>query len=140
MLQISRELRGKHPLVDDELNEFTDTLSDARPTSGAEWVRTFLVGTQTIYAVQFLDGAGDNGEAVGALIEALRAESHGVVQADAQGFSNQNGDLVVSQMDPRARGTWTVALRIDDAWRSFELDLRDRERFDAFLEGRLPAD
>jgi hypothetical protein len=129
-------------LAKEELEDFAEELKDALPKSGAAWMRGYLKQVQTIYAVQLMAQAFEPaGEGVpGLMIEALRAIAGGVIQADGEGFSNEDGAQIVWQHDDDIDGEWTAAvLGPDKSWLSFTMDRADPVHRAAFQAGQVPA-
>jgi hypothetical protein len=134
----------RNPIVRDslgkeELGEFDQAMKKALPASGAKWVRGYLKKVRTIYAVQFHSEAARHAAVVGAVIEALRAAVGGIVQADANGFTNEAGDCVVWQFPQDAVGPWTMAVLDGRKWVTFEMDLGNLPQRKAFLRGEIPG-
>lgn len=128
-------------LAKEEIEDFVEELKDALPKSGAAWVRTYLKRVQTIYAVQLMAAAfEEKGEGVpGLILEAIRGEAGGIIQADGEGFSNEDGSQVVWQFDDEVDGPWTAAvIGPNKDWITFEMDLGNPAHRTAFQEGRLP--
>lgn len=128
-------------LAKDELDDFADELVEALPKSGAAWVRQYLKRVETIYAVQLMAKAfEDDGAGVpGLMLEAIRAEAGGIIQADGEGFSNESGAQIVWQYDDDIDGTWTAAvIGPDKTWLTFEMNRADLAQRAAFKEGRVP--
>lgn len=128
-------------LVRDELEDFASELAEALPKSGATWVKQYLKRVTTIYAVQLMAAAfTEDGDGVpGQMLEAIRDEVGGIIQADGEGFSNEDGSQVVWQFDEDVTGPWTAAvLGPDKTWITFEMDLGDPAQRAAFQEGRVP--
>lgn len=137
---VERNVVGPGALGAGELEEFIDELEDAQPASGAEWLSTFLPTVRTIYAFQHLSGtAVDRGD------EGLRAVEHhiwglgdGIIQADREGFTNEDAFHILWQFANDVTGTWWMAVRESDAWLEFQMDLGDPVHREHFLAGRMP--
>jgi hypothetical protein len=128
-------------LAKEELEDFQEELAEALPKSGAAWVRQYLKQVETIYAVQLMAKAfEEEGAGVpGLVLEAIRAEVGGIIQADGEGFSNESGAQIVWQYDDEIDGTWTAAVLVPDkTWLTFEMDRADPAHRAAFQEGRVP--
>jgi hypothetical protein len=129
-------------LAKEELEDFDEELREALPKSGAHWMRAYLKGVKTIYAVQLMAAAytpaGEGGP--GAMLEAIRAAVGGVIQADGEGFSNEEGAQIVWQYGEDASGPWRAAvLGPDKSWLTFDMDLGNKDHRAAFQDGRVPA-
>jgi hypothetical protein len=94
----------------DEVAEFIEEISPAQPLSAARWVTKYLARVKTIYAFQPPGGTDvdDGWSAVHALPGRIWGRRGGILQADGEGFSNEDGYSILWQFaDPwRGRGTW----------------------------------
>lgn len=124
----------------DEVDELLDTLEGCKPVDGAGWVANYLTSIKAIYAFEHLEGADD--EDGHAALQALRAhvfdKAAGILQADSEGFSNEDGYQVVWQFDEAVEGSWWMALRQNGDWITFQMELGDPAHRAAFQEGRVP--
>jgi hypothetical protein len=93
-----------------------------------------------IYSFQHLSGIGiDNGAAaLAAIREAIWARGDAIIQADGEGFSNEDGDHILWQFSDRVSGPWWMAVLQGDKWVPFEMDLGNMKHRAAFLDGRVP--
>jgi hypothetical protein len=126
----------------DEIADFTEDIQDCRPESGVEWLTEYLGEVKTVYAFQHLQGAEmeDGGNALHALRAALWERGDAIIQADGEGFTNEEGFHIVWQFSESVSGPWNMAVRKDDFWYHFKMDLGDPEHREAFLEGEVPED
>ncbi|MGA3033379.1 MAG: hypothetical protein ABSD70_08850 [Terracidiphilus sp.] len=129
-------------LGQDEIAEFIEEMRDCKPKSGVEWLRDFLKYVKTIYAFQHLQGA-DTEEGSNAL-HALRARiwqrGDSIIQADGEGFTNEEGYHIVWQFSDSVSGPWNMGVLQDGVWRHFSMDLGDPDHRAAFLKGSVPDD
>jgi hypothetical protein len=128
-------------LGEDEVAEFIEEARIGKPRSAARWLEQFLPRVKVIYALQILSGTGvDNGwAAVRALQGHIWNKRGGILQADGEGFSNEDGYTIVWQFADDVEGTWKMAILNEvGQWVSFEMDLGNAEQRAAFLEGILP--
>lgn len=127
-------------LGQDELNEFIAESEHYQPTSAARWLKEYLPGVKTIYALQLLSGTDvdDGWNAVHTIQGALWTLSGGILQADSEGFTNEDGYNILWQFSDRATGKWKMAVLDREKWLAFEMDLGDAEQRKAFFEGRVP--
>jgi len=129
-------------LGQDEIAEFIEEMRDCKPKSGVEWLRDFLKYVKTIYAFQHLQGA-DTEEGSNAL-HALRAKiwqrGDSIIQADGEGFTNEEGYHIVWQFSDSVSGPWNMGVLQDGVWRHFSMDLGDPDHRAAFLKGSVPDD
>lgn len=129
-------------LGQDEVSDFLEDLEDARPTCNVEWLTEYLEEVKTIYAFQHLQGAEtvDGSNALHALRNALWERGEAILQADQEGFTNEEGYHVVWQFSDSVSGPWNMAVLQDGTWLHFSMDLGDPDHRAAFLNGEAPAD
>ena len=137
---IERDVAARGLVGSDEIREFIEELDDGEPKSSAEWLREYLPRVRTIYAFQVLSGADvRNGWAsIHALIACLHSSLGGIIQADGEGFSNENGDHILWQFDDDVRGKWWMALLQDGKWVRFRMNLGNLKQRAAFMRGEIP--
>lgn len=126
----------------DEIADFLEDIQDCRPESGAEWLAEFLEEVKTVYAFQHLQGAEmvDGGNALHALRSALWERGDAIIQADGEGFTNEEGFHILWQFSDSVSGPWNMGVLQDGAWQHFKMDLGDPEHRAAFLAGEVPED
>jgi hypothetical protein len=137
---IERNAVHEGSLGAEELEEFVSELSDAKPTSGSNWLCEYLPRVKVIYALQILGGSDepDGWELIGAIKSKLWNEGGGILQADGEGFSNEDGYHVVWQFSDRAAGPWWMGLLKDGRWVHFQMELSNPVQRAAFLRGDVP--
>ncbi|WP_109485097.1 hypothetical protein [Occallatibacter savannae] len=126
----------------DEIAEFTEETADSKPESGVAWLHEFLAETKTIYAFQHLVGS-ETEEGLAAL-HAVRSflwqRGDSIIQADMEGFTNEDGYHIVWQFSDTVSGAWNMAVLQDDTWHHFQMDLGDPDQREAFFRGEVPPD
>jgi hypothetical protein len=140
---IERDERDVSSLFSEEIDEFLVMLEGRSPAAGVEWARGYLRESMTIYAAQYFDAAFDVGpdepDPADILLAIRDAVGGGIVQADGEGISNEQGYSVVLQFSEDATGSWSVALLNEDGtWRTGRIELGDPTHRAAFEDGRLP--
>ncbi|HEY6488522.1 MAG: hypothetical protein WCC26_14555 [Terracidiphilus sp.] len=131
------------PVFDpDDFSEFTEDLDDCKPETGVTWLKDYLVEVRTIFVFQHLQGADteDGGNVLHALRAHLWERGDTILQADLEGFTNEDGYHVVWQFSDSVSGPWNMAVLQDDTWYHFTMDLGDPDHRAAFLNGDVPAD
>lgn len=126
----------------DEIADFLEDLRDCKPESGVQWLAEYLAEVKTIYAFQHLQGAEtvEGGNAIHALRSALWERGDAIIQADGEGFTNEEGYHIVWQFSDSVSGPWNMGVFQDGMWHHFKMDLGDPDHRTAFLEGRVPDD
>jgi len=124
-----------------EIQEFIEEARRGKPDSAARWLEQYLARVKAIYAFQLLSGTdvNDGWSAVHALQSHIWRNRGGILQADGEGFSNEDGYSILWQFADHVEGDWNMALLDHNGrWISFEMELGNREQRDAFLQGVLP--
>jgi hypothetical protein len=126
----------------DEIADFLEDLQDCKPKSGVQWLEDYLTAVKTIYAFQHLQGAElvDGGNALHALRSALWERGDAIIQADGEGFTNEDGYHIVWQFSDSVSGPWRMGVLQDGVWHHFSMDLGDPDHRAAFLKGMVPGD
>lgn len=139
---IEREPVGDGSTGQDEIADFVEDIRDCKPESGVEWLEEYLRSVKTIYAFQHLQGAEteEGGAALHALRSALWERGDAIIQADGEGFTNEDGYHIVWQFSDSVSGPWKMAIFQDGLWHHFTMDLGDPDHREAFLNGEVPAD
>lgn len=126
----------------DEIADFLEDIADARPESGAAWLKEYLAEVKTVYAFQHLQGAEteEGGSVLHALRSALWERGDAIIQADNEGFTNEDGYHILWQFSDSISGPWNMGVYKDDLWYHFKMDLGDPGHREAFLAGEVPDD
>ncbi len=126
----------------DEVADFLEEIQDCKPESGVEWLTDYLSEVKTVYALQHLQGADteEGGNALHALRSALWERGDAIIQADGEGFTNEEGFHIVWQFSDSVSGPWNMGVYKDDLWHHFKMDLGDPDHRAAFLDGEVPDD
>ncbi|MFZ0304673.1 MAG: hypothetical protein WAL75_18420 [Terracidiphilus sp.] len=145
--EVEVALVERNPVFDgsagqDEVAEFLDDIQDCKPTSGVQWLEDYLDSVKTIYAFQHLQGSEtvEGSNALHALRSKLWERGDAILQADGEGFTNEDGYHIVWQFSDSVSGPWNMAVLQDGIWRQFSMDLGDPDHRAAFLRGSVPAD
>lgn len=139
---IERNPVAARSLGQEEIDDFLEEIADYRPASAVEWLSDYLSKVRTIYAFQWLHGSGvKKGRAiVGTLMIGMHKTVGGVIQADGEGFSDdEQGDHILWQFPKGVKGPWRMAVLQDGTWVRFRMQLGNRKHREAFLRGEVPA-
>jgi hypothetical protein len=138
---IERDRVEEGSLAMEELEEFLGEISDCSPASAVSWLNEYLREVKTIYAFQYLSGTEqENGwEILDSVKGIIWEEVGGILQADDEGFTNEDGFHILWQFPDDAAGLWWMGVLQNNAWVHFQMDLADQEQRDAFLKGMVPA-
>ena len=126
----------------DDVADFIEETGDCRPETGVQWLHEFLAEVKTVYAFQHLQGSEtvDGGNALHALRSHLWERGDAILQADNEGFTNEEGFHVVWQFSDTVTGPWNMGILQDGTWYHFKMDLGDPDHREAFLNGEMPGD
>lgn len=126
----------------EELDEFRETILDFKPASAAGWLKQFFDKVKVIYAFQLLDAAlePENYPVVTTVQSLIWQKVQGILQADDEGFSNEEGYHILWQFGEDADGPWNCAvLNAKGEWENFTMELSDKAQQEDFLNGKVPA-
>ena len=125
----------------DELQEFIGEAPLLKPVSGANWLTEYLPKVRVIYAFQLLSGAMNDGWGIVHKVYSRVWEStSGILQADGEGFTNEEGFTIVWQFSETVTGLWRMGVLTDAGhWTHFEIELGNMEHRDAFWTGKVPV-
>lgn len=126
----------------DEIADLLEDMQDCKPESSLQWLDGFLSEVKTVYTFQHLQGAEtvDGGNALHALRSHLWERGDAILQADAEGFTNEEGYHILWQFSDDVSGPWNMGVYKDDLWHHFKMDLGDPGHRAAFLAGEVPDD
>jgi hypothetical protein len=131
------------PVFDEhDVSEFSEDIEDCKPESGVAWLREYLAEVKTIYEFQHLQGADteEGGNVLHGLRNLLWERGDAILQADHEGFTNEEGFHIVWQFSDSVSGPWNMGVLQDGAWNHFKMDLGDPDHRAAFMSGEMPAD
>jgi hypothetical protein len=126
----------------DEIAEFIEDTQECKPASGVQWLHEYLAEVKTVYVFQPLQGSDteEGSDAIHALRSALWERGDAIIQADGEGFTNEEGFHIVWQFSDEVTGPWNMGIYQDDLWHHFKMDLGDPGHRAAFLNGEVPDD
>ncbi len=137
---IERNSESSSGLVVAEIGEFLEEIADRKPASAAAWLAEYLPTVRTIYAFQLLSGTDvENGwEILGNVKNSIFSQVGGIIQADMEGFSDEDGYHILWQFSSSAKGLWWMGVLKDGEWIHFQMDLENKEHQAAFFRGEVP--
>ena len=137
---IERNLVEEGSLGSEELAEFAEEVAECKPANAAKWLIEYFSRIRCIYAFQLLSGTDHkNGwEILESVRESIRSAAPSIVQADNEGFTNEEGYHILWQFDESVDSDWWMAVLHDGHWIPFEMDLGNREQRESFFQGQIP--
>jgi hypothetical protein len=126
----------------DQVADFLEDIQDCKPETGVQWLAEYLAEAKTVYAFQHLQGADteEGGNVLHALRSSLWERGDAIIQADNEGFTNEDGFHIIWQFSDSVSGPWNMGVLHDEAWHHFKMDLGDPDHRTAFLAGEVPED
>lgn len=127
---------------EDEIADLLEDTREARPESARAWVAEYLADVKTVYCFRHLPGADSDlgSAALHGLRSLLWERGEAILQADHEGFTNEEGYNILWQFADTVSGAWNMAVLEEGTWHHFLMDLGDPEQREAFWRGEAPLD
>jgi len=127
-------------LGSEELSEFSTEVADYKPANAARWLCEYFARVKCIYAFQLLSGTDHKHgwEILGAIKNRIWSFAPSILQADNEGFSNEDGYHILWQFSDAVEGDWWMGVLQGERWRHFQMDLANRAHRAAFFNGQIP--
>ncbi len=113
----------------------------ADPSTAREWIMRYLSEVKTVYRFQLYPdniSVKEDWQTLGRVQNLLKDSLTGIIQADNEGFYNENGDYILWQMYAGAGGTIPAAvLNEKGEWVPFTLKLGDARAVEEFKQGTV---
>lgn len=141
--EIERNPVENDGLGQEEIQEFLEEIENCRPPTAVDWLKNYLKDVKTIYAMQILFEGADHGngwEIIGVVKEAIHGDVSGIIQADHEGFTNEDGYHILWQFSENVDGLWWMAVLKDGKWKNFQMDLGNHVHREHFWRGEMPPD
>jgi hypothetical protein len=136
---------GRNPvkpgsLGQEALEELGDELAGCLPPSAAEWLTHYFPLVRCVYAFELLPGldSNDGWKALTAVKNRIWSFAPAIIQADSEGFSNEQGYHILWQFRESVKGMWWMGVLQNGGWIHFEMDLANRKHREEFLQGMVP--
>jgi hypothetical protein len=126
--------------TDEEIEEFKEEVEDEKPAAAAEWLIEYFGAIKVIYSFQILSGVDneENWAIVGELKALVWNKTEGILQADNEGFSNEDGYHILWQFSDDVSGPWHMAVLDNGQWIKFQMDIGNKKQRKEFLNGKVP--
>jgi hypothetical protein len=118
-----------------------ESLPGSYPLNAREWLKNYLFSTRVIYnfRLQAENITSRDWPLLGRIQNLLKDTLGGIIQADNEGFYNEEGNYILWQMYEGATGTIPAAtLDEKGEWIPYQLRLGDARAIDRFKQGLLP--
>ncbi|MFT3750052.1 MAG: hypothetical protein QM768_17175 [Agriterribacter sp.] len=141
LAQLERNPVIEGELGQEELDEFKEDIQDCKPTSAVKWLTNYFKDVKVIYAFQMLNAAFEDGnfEIISNIKTKIWNKTKGILQADNEGFSNEDGYHILWQFSDTVTGDWSCAVRNWlGKWDKFVMNLGDAAQRQEFQDGKVP--
>lgn len=141
LAQLERNPVIEGELGKEELNELKEEIQDFKPASAVKWLTNYFGKVKVIYAFQMLNAAFEDGnfEVVSNIKMKIWNKTNGILQADNEGFSNEDGYHILWQFSDTVTGDWSCAVRNWlGKWDKFVMNLGDTTQRQEFQDGKVP--
>lgn len=141
LAQLERNPVIEGELGKEELNEFREDIQGYEPASAVKWLTSYFDKVKVIYAFQMLDAAfeNENFEIISSIKAKIWNKTKGILQADNEGFSNEDGHHILWQFSDNVTGEWSSAVRNWlGKWDKFVMDFGDKTQRLEFKNGKVP--
>src|SRR6185437_3306099 len=141
LAQIERNTVNEGELGQEELDQFREIIQDYKPASAVQWLTNYFDTVKVIYAFQLLNAAFDenNFEIISSIKTKIWNKTKGILQADNEGFSNEDGFHILWQFSDNVTGDWSCAVNNSSGkWDNFIMDLGDTTQRKEFRNGAIP--
>ncbi|MBO9153357.1 hypothetical protein ACFOTA_14140 [Chitinophaga sp. GCM10012297] len=142
LVQIEKNPVAEEEAGGEELEELRENIKECQPASAAKWLDAYFSNVKVIYAFQMLNASleDENFPIVEAVKEKIWNLTGGILQADDEGFSNEDGYHILWQFSDDATGEWHCAvLNENGQWEQFRMELGDMKQRKDFLAGKVPV-
>ncbi len=138
---LERDLITPGSLGENTLAKLRESIDNSYPINAREWVKNYLPKVKTIFSFHLIskDIVKEGWLTLGRIQNLLKDTLGGIIQADNEGFYNEDGDYILWQMYEGANGTIPAAI-LDDkgVWIPYQLKLNNKNAIERFKQGILP--
>ncbi len=123
------------------LKELIRKIRDKYPVNARQWLKNYFVTVKVIYTFNIFPDrmTKKTWPILGGVQNFLKQSLKGIIQADNEGFYNEDGDYILWQMYDDATGSIQAAnLNEKGEWVPFSLKLDDKKAVDLFKQGVIP--
>ncbi len=137
---IQRYDASANGFVSQMIGYFLEQIADCQPSTAAAWLAEYLPTIKTIYSLQVLSGtdAKNGWEILGTVKESIHTQVGGILEAEREGFSNEQGFHILWQFSNSVKGPWWMGVLQDGNWIHFQMDLGNKKQREAFFRGEVP--
>jgi hypothetical protein len=139
---VERNPVGTEGIGREELDEFKQSILEFQPASAAKWLNDFFDKVKVIYAMELMPIGmeAENYHIITTTQGVIWELVNGILQADEEGFTNEEGYHILWQFPDDADGEWNCAvLNEKGEWENFNMDLADEKQREEFKAGKVPA-
>lgn len=127
---------------EEQMQAFKDAVYGDKPDNAAAWLINYFDQIKVIYTFEIVSpeiGEENYWDVVTELKMLFWDTTQGIFQADHEGFSNEDGFLILWHFDEHAKGPRHVGtLDENGEWVNYEIELDNPQHRSDFLAGKLP--
>ena len=123
------------------LKELMRKIQDKYPVNARQWLKNYFATVKVIYTFNIFPDrmTKKTWPILGGVQNFIKQSLNGIIQADNEGFYNEDGDYILWQMYDGAVGSIQAAnLNEKGEWIPFSLRLDDKKSVDIFKQGVIP--
>lgn len=137
---IQRNLVETHSTASAQLEDFAAEIQDCLPSSAADWLVQYFPRVRCIYTLQILSEVERDGgwDYVRSIQQSIWNFAPSILQADNEGFTNEDGYHILWQFRDSVDGSWWMGVLQAGTWRHFQMDLSNIQHRKAFFDGMIP--
>ena len=123
------------------LKELATKIQDKYPVNARQWLKNYFATVKVIYTFNIFPDrmTKKTWPILGGVQNFLKQSLTGIIQADNEGFYNEDGEYILWQMYDGATGSIQGAnLNEKGEWVPFSLKLDDEKAVDLFKQGIVP--
>jgi hypothetical protein len=123
------------------LKELSRKIQDKYPLNARQWLKNYFATVKVIYTFNIFPDrmTKKTWPILGGVQNFLKQSLNGIIQADNEGFYNEDGDYILWQMYDGATGSIPAAnLNERGEWIPFSLRVDDEKAVELFKKGIVP--
>ena len=127
---------------EEQMQAFKDAVYGDKPDNAAAWLINYFDQIKVVYTLEMVSPEiteENYWDIVTELKMLFWDNTHGIFLGDHDGFSNEDGFLILWHFDENASGSRYVGtLDENGEWVNYEIDLANEQQREQFLAGKLP--
>ena len=141
LAQLEREPVSEQSEGEKEIRYLKEIIDGRKPASAVKWLIKYFENVKVVYTFRLLDIAYDeeNLEIIAIIKNCIWEKAGGILQADNEGFTNEEGYYILWQFPDEVSGECNCAIESKPGvWETFKIDLDDAIQRQEFKSGEVP--